>query len=163
MTEIRYDVVGIGNAIVDIIGRCEDDFLAQRSLNKGGMQLVDADAVAALYDAMGPAVEISGGSAANTIVGVASFGGKSAFIGKVADDEFGHIFAHLNHVFPHSHGTHDFNLVFADRLRVFDLDHGIGRLGEFATCMNHGSLTLADIMGRRSTHRHFTDHPQEGR
>jgi sugar/nucleoside kinase (ribokinase family) len=94
MTEIRFDVVGIGNAIVDIIGRCDDAFLAQRNLMKGGMQLVDAGAVTELYKSMGPAVEISGGSAANTIVGVASFGGKAAFIGKVAGDEFGRIFAH---------------------------------------------------------------------
>ena len=94
MTAIRYDVVGIGNAIVDIIGRCDDAFLAKRTLKKGSMQLVDAGAVTELYKGMGPAVEISGGSAANTIVGVASFGGKAAFIGKVANDEFGRIFAH---------------------------------------------------------------------
>ena len=94
MTEIRYDVVGIGNAIVDIIGRCDDAFLAARKLNKGGMQLVDAATVTELYQGMGPSVEISGGSAANTIVGVASFGGRTGFIGKVADDEFGRIFAH---------------------------------------------------------------------
>ena len=94
MTAIRYDVVGIGNAIVDIIARCDDAFLAARDLNKGGMQLVDAKAVVDLYENAGSAVEISGGSAANTIVGVASFGGKAAFIGKVADDEFGRIFAH---------------------------------------------------------------------
>lgn len=94
MTGIRYDVVGIGNAIVDIIGRCDDAFLKSRALTKGGMQLVDAAVVGELYKGMGPAVEISGGSAANTIVGVASFGGKAAFIGKVSDDEFGRIFAH---------------------------------------------------------------------
>ena len=94
MTDIRYDVVGIGNAIVDIIGRCDDAFLKARSLAKGGMQLVDADTVVALYKSMGPAVEISGGSAANTIVGVASFGGRAGFIGKVSNDEFGRIFAH---------------------------------------------------------------------
>ena len=94
MTEIRYDVVGIGNAIVDIIGRCDDSFLKARSLTKGGMQLVDAGTVTDLYKSMGPAVEISGGSAANTIVGVASFGGRTGFIGKVANDEFGRIFAH---------------------------------------------------------------------
>lgn len=95
MTAIKYDVVGIGNAIVDVIGRCDDAFLAARGLNKGGMQLLfDAAAVADLYKSMGPSIEISGGSAANTIVGVASFGGKAAFIGKVADDELGRIFAH---------------------------------------------------------------------
>ncbi len=94
MTEINFDVVGIGNAIVDIIGRCDDAFLEARSLSKGGMQLVDASAISELYSSMGPAVEISGGSAANTIVGVASLGGKAAYIGKVSDDEFGRIFAH---------------------------------------------------------------------
>lgn len=94
MTTPTYDVVGIGNAIVDIIGRCDDAFLAARKLAKGGMQLVDGEHVKSLYGEMGPAVEISGGSAANTIVGVASFGGKAAFIGKVANDEFGRIFAH---------------------------------------------------------------------
>jgi sugar/nucleoside kinase (ribokinase family) len=95
MTAISYDVVGIGNAIVDIIGRCDDAFLKARDLKKGGMQLLfDVAGVEALYAGMGPAVEISGGSAANTIVGVASLGGRAAFIGKVADDELGHIFAH---------------------------------------------------------------------
>ncbi len=94
MTETRYDVLGIGNAIVDIIGRCDDAFLVRHGAAKGTMRLVDAPAIAALYDAMGPAVEISGGSAANTMAGIASFGGRAAFIGKVADDEFGRIFAH---------------------------------------------------------------------
>ena len=94
MTQIRYDVVGIGNAIVDIIGRCDDAFLKARNLAKGGMQLVDAAMVTELYKGMGPSVEISGGSAANTIVGVASFGGRTGFIGKVANDEFGRSFAH---------------------------------------------------------------------
>ena len=90
----EHDVVGIGNAIVDIIGRCEEAFLARHGCAKGSMQLVDAAAVARLYDDMGPAVEISGGSGANTIVGVASFGGRAGFIGKTADDQFGQIFGH---------------------------------------------------------------------
>lgn len=94
MAELEYDVVGIGNAIVDILGRCTDQFLLQHGAAKGSMRLVDADTVRGLYDAMGPAVEISGGSVANTMVGIASFGGRSAFIGKVAEDEFGKIFAH---------------------------------------------------------------------
>ncbi len=94
MTNSAHDVVGIGNAIVDIIARCDDDFLAQQALAKGHMQLVDRAAATALYDAIGPAVEISGGSAANTIAGVASFGGSAAYIGKVADDDLGRIFAH---------------------------------------------------------------------
>lgn len=94
MSDTRCDVIGIGNAIVDIIGRCDDDFLTRHDAPKGHMRLVDAPTIAALYDDMGPAVEISGGSAANTLVGVASFGGAGAFIGKVAADEFGKIFAH---------------------------------------------------------------------
>lgn len=94
MADTTYDVVGIGNAIVDIIGRCTDAFLAEHGASKGHMRLVDADTVVKLYQAMGPGIEISGGSGANTMVGVASFGGKSAFIGKVADDELGRIFAH---------------------------------------------------------------------
>ncbi|MDX2157826.1 MAG: adenosine kinase [Hyphomicrobiaceae bacterium] len=94
MAETTYDVVGIGNAIVDVIGRCSDDFLAEHQAPKGRMRLVDGDTMLKLYAAMGPAIEISGGSAANTMVGVASFGGKAAFIGKVADDELGRIFGH---------------------------------------------------------------------
>jgi len=90
----EHDVVGIGNAIVDIIGRCDEAFLARHGRVKGSMQLVDAAAVAKLYDDMGPGVEISGGSGANTIVGVASFGGKAGFIGKTAADQFGQIFGH---------------------------------------------------------------------
>ena len=93
-TAPSIDVVAIGNAIVDIIGRCDDAFLARHKLAKGSMQLADWDAVARLYQDMGPGIEISGGSAANTMVGVASFGGKAAFVGKVADDDFGRIFAH---------------------------------------------------------------------
>ena len=94
MTETLYDVVAIGNAIVDIVGRCDDGFLAKHGAPKGHMRLVDDVTVQALYAEMGPAVEISGGSAANTVVGVASFGGRAAFIGKVADDDFGRVFAH---------------------------------------------------------------------
>ena len=90
----EHDVVGIGNAIVDIIGRCDDAFLARFGCVKSSMQLVDAATVRKLYEAMGPGIEISGGSAANTMVGVASFGGKSGFIGKTSDDQFGEVFRH---------------------------------------------------------------------
>jgi len=89
-----HHVVGIGNAIVDIIGRCDDAFLARHGCAKGSMQLVDAAAVSKLYADMGPGVEISGGSVANTTVGVASLGGKAGFIGKTAADQFGQVFAH---------------------------------------------------------------------
>ena len=94
MTVHRTDVLGIGNAIVDVIARADDDFLVKQAMRKGAMALIDEARAAALYDAMGPAVEISGGSAANTIVGVASLGGRAAFVGKVKDDELGRVFAH---------------------------------------------------------------------
>ena len=94
MSAPRYDVLGIGNAIVDVIARTEDDFLAAQGMHKGGMALIDEARAAAIYDAMGPATESSGGSAANTIVGVASFGGRAAFVGKVKDDVLGKAFAH---------------------------------------------------------------------
>lgn len=94
MADHKFDVVGIGNAIVDIIGRCSEAFLAEHNVAKGSMRLIEADTVTSLYAAMGPAIEVSGGSGANTIFGVASFGGRAAFIGKVADDDFGRIFAH---------------------------------------------------------------------
>ncbi len=94
MTAPRYDVLGIGNAIVDVIARAEDDFLVAQGMHKGGMALIDEARAAKIYDAMGPASESSGGSAANTIVGVASFGGRAAFVGKVKDDELGKAFAH---------------------------------------------------------------------
>jgi sugar/nucleoside kinase (ribokinase family) len=94
MAQTRYDVLGIGNAIVDVIARAEDDFLVAQGMQKGGMMLIDEARAAAIYDAMGPATESSGGSAANTIVGVASFGGRAAFVGKVKDDELGKTFAH---------------------------------------------------------------------
>ncbi len=89
-----YDVVGIGNAIVDIIARCDEAFLSKHDLDKGFMRLIPAEEAERLYAAMGPGVERSGGSAANTIAGLASFGGKCAFIGKVAADQFGGIFHH---------------------------------------------------------------------
>jgi sugar/nucleoside kinase (ribokinase family) len=94
MTAIRYDVLCIGNAIVDVIARTEDDFLARQAMRKGAMQLIDEARAEQIYDAMGPAVEISGGSAANTAVGVASLGGRAAFVGKVKDDQLGRVFAH---------------------------------------------------------------------
>jgi sugar/nucleoside kinase (ribokinase family) len=94
MTAPRYDVLGIGNAIVDVIARADDDFLVEQKMQKGGMALIDEERAQAIYDAMGPATEISGGSAANTSAGVASFGARAAFVGKVRDDELGRAFAH---------------------------------------------------------------------
>jgi sugar/nucleoside kinase (ribokinase family) len=89
-----HDVVGIGNAIVDVISHAEDKFLERNGLVKGSMTLIDEARAGELYDRMGPAIEISGGSAANTIAGVASLGGKGAYIGKVCDDQLGDVFAH---------------------------------------------------------------------
>ena len=94
MGDTRFDVCGIGNAIVDIIGRCDDAFLEAHGAAKGHMQLCDAEAITKLYDAVGPTIEISGGSGANTMAGIASFGGKAAFIGKVGRDDFGGVFSH---------------------------------------------------------------------
>jgi len=94
MTSIRYDVLGLGNAIVDVIARTDDDFLLKHTMRKGSMSLIDETRAAQIYDAMGPAMEISGGSAANTIVGVAGFGARAAFIGRVKDDSLGNVFAH---------------------------------------------------------------------
>jgi adenosine kinase len=89
----RYDVLGIGNAIVDVIARADDDFLVAHGMNKGTMALIDEARAEKIYQAMGSSVESSGGSAANTIVGVASFGGHAAFIGRVKDDLLGRAFA----------------------------------------------------------------------
>jgi adenosine kinase len=94
MPSARFDVLGIGNAIVDVIARTEEDLLLKQGMHKGTMALIDEARAQAIYDAMGPAMETSGGSAANTIVGLASLGSRSAFIGKVKDDELGRTFAH---------------------------------------------------------------------
>jgi len=94
MAAPRFDVLGIGNAIVDVIARTDDDFLVAQKMQKGGMALIDEARAKTIYDAMGPAMQISGGSAANTIAGVASFGARAAFVGKVKDDEVGRIFRH---------------------------------------------------------------------
>jgi sugar/nucleoside kinase (ribokinase family) len=94
MADKAYDVIGIGNAIVDIIARCDEGFLSKHDLAKGFMRLIDAAEAARLYEAMGPAIERSGGSIANSIAGLASFGAKCGFIGRVAADQFGGIFRH---------------------------------------------------------------------
>jgi len=94
MTSLRYDVLGLGNAIVDVIARAEEDFLAQHALHKGAMMLIDEPMAEKLYAAMGATTVISGGSAANTIIGVAGLGGSAGFIGKVKADPLGEMFAH---------------------------------------------------------------------
>ncbi|NIL97691.1 MAG: adenosine kinase [Planctomycetales bacterium] len=94
MIDTRYDVLGIGNAIVDVLSAAKESFLQQEGLSKGAMTLIDADRAESLYAGMGPGHEISGGSAANTMVGVAQLGGQAAFVGKVRDDQLGAIFRH---------------------------------------------------------------------
>lgn len=94
MSDARFDVVGIGNAIVDVLSHEDDEFLVRHGMTKGTMALIDADAADKLYDDMGAGIECSGGSAANTIAGLASLGGKGAFIGKVKDDGLGKVFHH---------------------------------------------------------------------
>jgi len=94
MTQPTPDVLGIGNAIVDVIADAEEDFLAREALVKGTMTLIDAPRADALYQMMGPAIEVSGGSASNTMAGIASLGGKGAYIGKVCDDFLGRVFRH---------------------------------------------------------------------
>ncbi len=89
-----YQVVGIGNALVDVLSHIEDGFLAENGVERGIMQLIDRDRAIALYGRMGPAREVSGGSAANTIAGLAALGGRTAYVGKVKDDQLGEIFAH---------------------------------------------------------------------
>ena len=102
----RFDVVGIGNALVDVIAHHDDVFIRAHDLMKGSMTLIETDRAVSLYKALGPAIEMSGGSAANTMTGVASFGSKAAYIGKVADDDLGRVFGHDLHavgvVFPNT-------------------------------------------------------------
>jgi sugar/nucleoside kinase (ribokinase family) len=88
------DVIGIGNAIVDVIAHADEGFIGREGLPKGAMTLIDADRAEALYDRMGPAIESSGGSAGNTMAGIASLGGSGGYVGKVRDDLLGDVFRH---------------------------------------------------------------------
>ena len=94
MTQPRYDVLCIGNAIVDVIADTDDAFLSNQGLHKGSMRLIDEAEAVRLYEAMGPGREISGGSAGNTAAGLAALGLRAAFIGQVADDQLGQIYRH---------------------------------------------------------------------
>ena len=94
MSDSEIDILGIGNAIVDVLSHADDAFLDRHGITKGAMTLIDPDRVKTLYAAMGPGLEMSGGSAANTVAGVASFGGRGGFIGKIRDDQLGEVFAH---------------------------------------------------------------------
>jgi len=93
-TEPRYDVIAIGNAVVDVIASCTDELIEELDLNRGGMTLIDADGATSLYAAMGSAREVSGGSAANTLAGASMLGLQCAFVGQVCDDQLGEVFTH---------------------------------------------------------------------
>ncbi len=90
----RFDVLAMGNALVDVLVHADDDFVDRTGVEPGAMTMIDAARSDAIYAEMGPAIEVSGGSAANTAAGVASFGGRSAYIGRVSDDTFGKVFSH---------------------------------------------------------------------
>src|SRR6202521_3934644 len=94
MTSAKYDVLGIGNAIFDVLVQTDESFLGRHGMIKGGMALIDEARALSIYQDMGPAIEMSGGSAANTIVGVANLGARAAYIGKVRDDQIGRLYAH---------------------------------------------------------------------
>ena len=92
MTQTRFDLCAVGNAIVDVIAPCDDAFLTREGLAKGGMMLIDEARAVSLYGAMAAGIEASGGSAGNTVAGAASFGGRAAYIGKVAEDQLGEVY-----------------------------------------------------------------------
>jgi len=94
MTDAKYDILGIGNAIFDVLVRTDEAFLGRHGMIKGSMALIDEARALSIYREMGPATEMSGGSAANTIVGVASLGAKAAYVGKVKDDQIGALYTH---------------------------------------------------------------------
>jgi sugar/nucleoside kinase (ribokinase family) len=94
MTAAKYDVLGIGNAIFDVLVQTDEKFLGDHGMTKGGMALIDEARALSIYRDMGPAVEMSGGSAANTIVGIANLGARAAYVGKVRDDQIGRLYAH---------------------------------------------------------------------
>ena len=94
MADAKYDVLGIGNAIFDVLVQTDEGFLGRHGMTKGGMALIDEARATAIYQDMGPATEMSGGSAANTIVGVANLGARAAYVGKVKDDQIGRLYSH---------------------------------------------------------------------
>jgi sugar/nucleoside kinase (ribokinase family) len=94
MADAKYDVLGIGNAIFDVLVRTDEKFLADHGMTKGGMALIDETRAASIYRDMGPATEMSGGSAANTIVGIANLGARAAYVGKVKEDQIGKLYTH---------------------------------------------------------------------
>ena len=95
MADAKYDVLGVGNAIFDVLVKTDEAFLASHGMTKGSMALIDEARAASIYRDMGPATEMSGGSAANTIVGISSLGASAAFVGKVKDDQIGQVLLNL--------------------------------------------------------------------
>jgi sugar/nucleoside kinase (ribokinase family) len=94
MADVKYDVLGIGNALFDVLVKTDEAFLGKHGMTKGSMSLIDEARAAAIYNDMGPATEVSGGSAANTIVGIGSLGARAAYVGKVKDDQIGKLYVH---------------------------------------------------------------------
>src|SRR6266571_9128701 len=94
MISAKYDVLGIGNAIFDVLVQTDEAFLSLHGMTKGGMALIDEARALSIYRDMGPATEMSGGSAANTIVGIANLGARAAYVGKVRDDQIGRLYSH---------------------------------------------------------------------
>src|SRR5437660_10308593 len=94
MAETKYDVLAIGNAIFDVLVQTDEKFLVDHGMTKGGMSLIDEARATSIYRDMGPATEMSGGSAANTIVGIANLGARTAYVGKVKDDQIGKLYNH---------------------------------------------------------------------
>src|SRR6201990_3490481 len=94
MADAKYDVLGIGNAIFDVLVKTDEAFVATHGMTKGGMALIDEERAISIYQSMGPATEMSGGSAANTIVGIANLGARAAYVGKVRDDQIGKLYTH---------------------------------------------------------------------
>src|SRR5882757_9018398 len=94
MTSAKYDVLGIGNAIFDVLVQTDESFLGRHGMTKGGMALIDEARALSIYQDMGPAIEMSGGSGANTIVGVSNLGARAAYVGKVRDDQIGRLYTH---------------------------------------------------------------------
>src|ERR1700722_19599077 len=94
MTSAKYDVLGIGNAIFDVLVQTDESFLKHHGMIKGGMALIDEARAASIYEEMGPAVEMSGGSAPTTIGGARNLGARAAYVGKVKDDQIGRMYMH---------------------------------------------------------------------
>jgi fructokinase len=152
------DVVGVGNAIVDVISQATDDFIESQGLEKGSMTLIDQDRANELYQLMGPGIEASGGSAANTVAGVASFGGTAAYIGKVRDDMLGNVFGHdirasgvSYDLYPAQSGPHTARcliLVTPDAQRTMSTYLGISSLLEpddvDPATVEHGSILFCE-------------------